>query len=68
MSIWDIIADKAAQLGIGGSIGALLGVGPAQAPISSQSAWTHHRATIAGALPLVASQTARVTRNATRLR
>jgi DnaJ like chaperone protein len=31
MSIWDIIADKAAQLGIGGSIGALLGVGPAQA-------------------------------------
>ena len=31
MSIWDIIADKAAQLGIGGSIGALLGVGPARA-------------------------------------
>ena len=31
MSIWDIIADKAAQLGIGGSIGALLGVAPPQA-------------------------------------
>ncbi len=29
MSIWDIIAEKAAQLGIGGSIGALLGVAPA---------------------------------------
>jgi len=31
MSIWDIIAEKAAQLGIGGSIGALLGVAPADA-------------------------------------
>lgn len=31
MSIWDIIADKAAQLGIAGSIGALLGVAPPQA-------------------------------------
>lgn len=28
MKIWDIIADKAAQLGIGGPIGALLGVAP----------------------------------------
>ncbi|MDP1840230.1 MAG: TerB family tellurite resistance protein, partial [Reyranella sp.] len=31
MSIWDIITDKAAQLGIGGSIGALLGMAPPQA-------------------------------------
>ena len=28
MKIWDIIADKAAQLGIGGPIGALLGMAP----------------------------------------